>query len=141
MIIGGKEYKIRIRGKVYHCALDVATGYIGGKWKTVVLWYLRKQPQRFSELKRHIPDITEKMLSLQLKKLEHDGIIKRKVYAEVPPRVEYSLTAEGKTLLPVLEALAEWGRNKGKRHGKIEKVRRDLHQRAYQKQNSLYKLD
>jgi DNA-binding HxlR family transcriptional regulator len=123
MIIKGKEYKIRIQGKVYHCALDVSMAYIGGKWKAVVLWYLQKEPKRFSELKRHIPDITEKMLSLQLKKLEHDGIIERKVYAQVPPKVEYFLTAEGKTLLPMLEALAQWGRNKGKRHGKIEKVR------------------
>src|SRR3989344_4173062 len=111
MIIDGKEYKIRMNGKVYHCALDVTMDYIGGKWKTVVLWYLRKGPRRFSELKRSIPEITEKMLSLQLKKLEKDGVIGRKENAEVPPRVEYFLTKEGKTLLPVIEALALWGRS------------------------------
>ncbi|MDP2789344.1 MAG: helix-turn-helix domain-containing protein [bacterium] len=122
MIIKGKEYKILMNGKVFHCALDVTMDYIGGKWKTVVLWYLRKEPRRFSQLKRSIPEITEKMLSLQLKKLEHDGIIKRKVYAEVPPRVEYFLTKEGKTLLPALEALALWGRNRGKKFGKLEEV-------------------
>jgi len=122
MIIDGKEYKIRMNGKVYHCALDVTMDYIGGKWKTVVLWYLRKGPRRFSELKRSIPEITEKMLSLQLKKLEKDGVIGRKVYAEVPPRVEYFLTKEGKTLLPVIEALALWGRSRGNKYGKLEEV-------------------
>ena len=96
MIIDGKELVIKINGKIFHCALDVTMDIIGGKWKTVVLWYLRNDRQRFSELKRQIPEITEKMLSMQLKKLEKDGIIVRKVYAEVPPRVEYFLTKEGK---------------------------------------------
>ena len=122
MIIDGKEYKIRMNGKVYHCALDVTMDYIGGKWKTVVLWYLRKGPRRLSELKRSIPEITEKMLSLQLKKLEKDGVIGRKVYAEVPPRVEYFLTKEGKTLLPVIEAQDLWGRSRGNKYGKLEEV-------------------
>jgi len=85
---------MRMNGKVYHCVLDVTMDYIGGKWKTVVLWYLRKESKRFSELKRSIPEITEKMLSLQLKKLEQDGVIGRKAHAEVLPRVEYFLTKE-----------------------------------------------
>lgn len=122
MIINEKEYKIKMNGKAYHCALDVTMDYIGGKWKTVVLWYLRKGPRRFSELKRSIPEITEKMLSLQLKKLERDGVINRKVYAEVPPRVEYFLTKEGETLVPAIEALALWGRNKSKKYGKLEEI-------------------
>jgi DNA-binding HxlR family transcriptional regulator len=102
--------------------MDVTMNYIGGKWKTVVLWYLRKEAKRFSELKRHIPDITEKMLSVQLKQLEKDGIIGRKIYAEVPPRVEYFLTAEGKTLLPMLEEIAKWGRYIAKKYGRIEEA-------------------
>jgi len=122
MVIDGKEYKILMNGKVFHCALDITMDYIGGKWKTVVLWYLQKEPRRFSELKRSIPDITEKMLSLQLKKLERDGVIERKVYAEVPPRVEYFLTKEGKTLLPVIEALTLWGQKRAKKYGKLEEV-------------------
>ena len=93
--------------------------FIGGKWKTVVLWYLRNGRKRFSELKRHIPDITEKMLSLQLKQLEADGFIGKTIYPEVPPRVEYFLTDAGNTLLPVLEVLARWGREKGKAEGEI----------------------
>jgi DNA-binding HxlR family transcriptional regulator len=125
MIVEGKEYEIKMHGKVYHCALDVTMDYIGGKWKTVVLWYLRKGPKRFSELKKHIPGITEKMLSLQLKELESDGIISRKIYPEVPPRVEYFFTEEGKSLIPVLEEIAAWGRAMGKKYGRVEEVKRE----------------
>jgi DNA-binding HxlR family transcriptional regulator len=122
MMIEGKEYEIRLKGQTYHCALDVTMHFIGGKWKTVVLWYLRNGRKRFSELKRHIPDITEKMLSLQLKQLEADGFIGKTIYPEVPPRVEYFLTDAGKTLLPVLEVLARWGREKGNAEGEtVEK--------------------
>jgi DNA-binding HxlR family transcriptional regulator len=124
MIINGKEYIFRINGKTYHCAMDVTMEYIGGKWKTVVLWYLRNKTMRFGELKKQIPDITEKMLSLQLKSLESDGLIKRKVYAEVPLRVEYSMTDFGRTLLPVLDAIAKWGRKMGDEHGTVEETNR-----------------
>lgn len=119
MIIKGKEYVVKLHGKTYHCALDITMDYIGGKWKTIVLWYLRNKTMRFGELKKQIPDITEKMLSLQLKDLENDGLVKRTVYAEVPLRVEYSLTDFGKTLSPVVEAIAKWGRNLGEEQGKI----------------------
>jgi DNA-binding HxlR family transcriptional regulator len=123
MIINGKEFEIEIEGKNYHCALDVTMDFIGGKWKSVVLWYLRNETLRFSELKKQIPSITEKMLSLQLKELEKDGIVARQVYAEVPPRVEYCLTEEGKSVIPVLEQLAAWGRERAKKFGEIrEKV-------------------
>jgi DNA-binding HxlR family transcriptional regulator len=125
MIIDGKEVGMSLNGKTYHCALDITMSFIGGKWKTVVLWYLRKEPKRFSELKKLMPDITEKMLSIQLKQLEKDGILSRSVFAEVPPRVEYSLTQEGKTLLPVLEELALWGRNKGKKEGSLVEIKID----------------
>lgn len=122
MKINDEQYKFIIDGVDYHCALDITSAYIGGKWKTVVLWYLRKDKKRFSELKELIPDITDKMLSLQLRALEEDGMIKRKVYPEVPPRVEYELTAEGKSLIPLLEAMALWGRTKAKKDGKLVKV-------------------
>jgi DNA-binding HxlR family transcriptional regulator len=120
MIINGKEHIFKIHGKTYHCAMDVTMDYIGGKWKTVVLWYLRNKTLRFGELKKQIPDITEKMLSLQLKSLENDGLITRKVYPEVPLRVEYSMTEFGKSLLPVLDAIAKWGRNLGNELGTTE---------------------
>ena len=119
MLIDNKEKIFILDGKEYHCAMDVTMDYIGGKWKTVVLWYLRKDKKRFSELKRLIPNITEKMLSLQLKDLENDGIVKRKIYPEVPPKVEYYLTDFGKTLIPMLEEIARWGRGLAEKKGKM----------------------
>jgi DNA-binding HxlR family transcriptional regulator len=126
MIINDEEQSFEHRGKVYHCAMDITMDYIGGKWRSVVLWYLLKGRKRFSELKAVIPDITEKMLSIQLKKLEKDGLIERTVFAEVPPRVEYNLTASGKTLTPLLNEIASWGRNKGFNEGKIVKKRANI---------------
>ena len=102
--------------------MDVTMNFIGGKWKTIVLWYLREKTLRFGELKKQIPDITEKMLSLQLKKLEEDGLVQRVVFAEVPLRVEYSLTEFGKTLRPVVESIAKWGRNFGDTEGKLVEI-------------------
>lgn len=103
----------------FHCALDVTMRFIGGKWKAVVIWYLRNGRKRFSELKMHIPDITDKMLSLQLKALEEDGMVTRTVHPEVPPRVEYELTEEGETLIPIVEVIAKWGRNKAESEGRL----------------------
>ena len=124
MIVNGKEYELKLHGQTFHCALDVTMNYIGGKWKTVVIWYLRKDKKRFGELKKHIPDITEKMLSLTLRQLESDGLVERTVFAEVPPRVEYSLTAHGKSLLPMVEEMAAWGRKKTKDEGQMVEVNR-----------------
>ncbi|MBI1933160.1 MAG: helix-turn-helix transcriptional regulator [Ignavibacteriales bacterium] len=122
MIIKGKEYVFNVEGEIFHCAMDLTMKFIGGKWKTIVLWYLKNKTYRFGELKRQIPDITEKMLSLQLKALEEDGLIKREVFAEVPLRVEYSMTDFGKTLIPILNEISKWGRNLGETKGKIEEV-------------------
>lgn len=120
MIIDGKNKAYQINDNLYHCALDITMNYIGGKWKCVVLWYLRNKALRFSQLKQHIPDITEKMLSLQLRALEADGIIKRTVFGDKPPiKVEYELTEFGKTLVPVLNAIAKWGRNLGDTEGEM----------------------
>src|ERR1700749_3588664 len=119
MIISGKEYVFKIECEIFHCPMDVTMKYVGGKWKTVVLWYLKNKTLRFGELKKQIPDITEKMLSIQLKNLEEDGLIKREVFAEVPLRVEYSLTPFGESLIPVLNAISKWGRNLGEKKGKI----------------------
>lgn len=119
MIIDGKKYHYRLRNEDFHCALDVTMRYIGGKWKAVVLWYLRNKKRRFSELRALIPDITDKMLSVQLKSLEEDGMVTRTVYPEVPIRVEYELSSEGKTLIPMIEAMASWGRNKAEQEGRL----------------------
>lgn len=122
MIIEGKQYIFQIQDKAYHCAMDVTMDYVGGKWKTAVLWYLRHQTLRFGELRKRMPDITEKMLSIQLKKLENDGLISREVFPEVPLRVEYSLTEFGRTMIPMLEAIAQWGRELGEKKGKLIEV-------------------
>jgi len=120
MILKGQNVAFKLNGKLFHCAMDITMDYIGGKWKTVVLWYLKNETLRFAEIKQKIPDITEKMLSLQLKALEHDGLIKRKVFGSKPPiRVEYSLTEFGKTLVPLLNALAKWGRDVGYENGEL----------------------
>jgi DNA-binding HxlR family transcriptional regulator len=120
MRINNQEYVVHLEGKTFHCAMDITMSHIGGKWKTVVLWYLRNQTLRFGELKKRIPDITEKMLSLQLKALEEDGLLKREVFAEVPLRVEYSLTDFGRTLIPVLDEIAKWGRELASAKGSME---------------------
>lgn len=119
MLIDNREKVFELEGREYHCAMDVTMNYIGGKWKTVVLWYLRKDKKRFSELRRLIPNITEKMLSLQLKGLERDGLVGRKIYPEVPPKVEYFLTPFGKTLIPMLEEIARWGRGLAESRGRL----------------------
>ncbi|QBD79648.1 transcriptional regulator [Ktedonosporobacter rubrisoli] len=84
---------------------------IGGKWKMAIIYLLAEsQPVRFNDLKRQLGAITYKTLSSQLKELEADGIVKRKEYPQIPPKVEYSLTEKAETLLPVLEKLCEWGK-------------------------------
>lgn len=91
------------------CPIEETLRVIGGKWKSLVLYYLRSGPRRFNELRRLIPRVTQRMLTQHLRELETDGIILRHVYEVVPPRVEYSLTEKGKSLLPVLDAMAVWG--------------------------------
>lgn len=94
----------------FGCAVEAAIEAIGGKWKGVILYHLSAAEfKRFNELKRLMPKITQRMLTKQLRELEKDGIVLRTVYAEVPPRVEYSLTDFGQTLLPILNALEQWG--------------------------------
>jgi DNA-binding HxlR family transcriptional regulator len=99
-----------INGKEYPCCTSVTMGIIGGKWKTVILYHLIDEVLRYNELRSKIPNVTERTLSLQLKDLEGDGVIKRKVYTSKPPlKVEYSLTDFGKTLIPLLQSIADWG--------------------------------
>ena len=93
----------------YGCAIEAALDVIGDKWKGVILYHLLDGTKRFNELRRLIPSATQRMLTLQLRKLEKDEIIERKVYAVVPPKVEYSLTEFGKTLKPLLLGLRKWG--------------------------------
>src|SRR5262249_37763853 len=91
------------------CPIKTTLDVIGGKWKPLILFFLKGGTKRFSDLRRSVPDVTQKMLTDRLRELERDGIVHREVYPQVPPKVEYSLTAYGKTLSPVLEAMAAWG--------------------------------
>jgi DNA-binding HxlR family transcriptional regulator len=90
------------------CPISATISVIGGKWKPIIIWVLMKGPHRFGELHRTIPGMALKVLSRQLKELEKDQIISRRVYAEVPPRVEYSLTGKGESLSAVMNLLSEW---------------------------------
>lgn len=91
------------------CPVTETLAVIGGKWKPIILWEMQTGIVRFGQLKKVIPEITQKMLTQQLRELEDDGIIWRKVYAEVPPRVEYGITDYGKTLRPLLDEMGKWG--------------------------------
>lgn len=93
------------------CKVEEALGILVGKWKPIILLYLLKDgTQRFSELKRKIDGVTQKMLTKQLRELEQEGIVAREVFPEVPPKVEYSITEYGQSLEPILEAMHEWGK-------------------------------
>jgi len=95
--------------KPARCAVAVTVEVAGGKWKPLILHYLLGGTKRFGELRRLIGGVTQRSLTLQLRQLEDHGVIRREVFAEVPPRVEYSLTERGRTLAPVLEAMKQWG--------------------------------
>ncbi|NEQ54028.1 MAG: helix-turn-helix transcriptional regulator [Leptolyngbya sp. SIO3F4] len=91
------------------CPVEATLEVVGGKWKGVILYHLLSETSRFNELRRLMPEVTQRMLTKQLRELEADNLISRKVYAEVPPRVEYSMTEYGRTLEPVIKALQAWG--------------------------------
>lgn len=115
----------RCSGKEYYCAMELTLQLIGGKWKPLIMYRLGQDgKQRFSELKRSMPSITQKMLTQQLRELENDGIVHRDVYAEVPPKVEYSLTEIGKSVIPLLKRLCQWGAEYEKLRG-VETVSTD----------------
>jgi DNA-binding HxlR family transcriptional regulator len=91
------------------CPAERTVQLIGGRWKVVILWFLLQQTMRFSDLRRSIIGISQKMLTQQLRELERDGIVQRTVYRQVPPKVEYSLTSLGRSLKPIAEAMHQWG--------------------------------
>jgi DNA-binding HxlR family transcriptional regulator len=101
---------IKVNNKLYPCTVSVAMDLVGGKWKAVILYHLRDTRKRYSELRKEMPGVTERTLSLQLKQLEEDELISRQVYGKKPPiKVVYSLTDFGKSFTPVLDAIMGWG--------------------------------
>lgn len=92
----------------YHCPVQAAMHIVGGKYKALIIWNLIDSTLRYNEIQKAIPDVTPKMLSLQLKELEADGIINRVLYPVVPPKTEYSLTELGQTLVPIIKDLCWW---------------------------------
>ena len=107
----GDNILIEYNGKSYICALDLGFEIIRGKWKAVILCHLSDGPKRFLELQRITCGVSQKVLSESLKQLEVDEIISKHIYAEMPPRVEYSLTGKGKELVPALKIIEEWSKN------------------------------
>ena len=101
----------------FECPVRLTADLIGGKWKPLILFYLESGTRRFSELQRLIPGTNKKMLTKHLRELERDEIVHRQIYAEVPPRVEYSLTRHGLTLRPILKSMSAWGKKHRARHG------------------------
>ena len=97
------------KGKVYYNPVEFAMDRLGGTWKMPILWRLKDKIYRYSELKRSIKHISDKMLTSQLRELEADGFIHRKVYAVVPPKTEYSITKKGQTAIPVVKVLRNYG--------------------------------
>jgi DNA-binding HxlR family transcriptional regulator len=106
--------------KPFNCGIGPAFEVIGGKWKAVILYELQDKPVRTGELRRLVGGITEKMLIQQLREMEADGLVRRVVYPEVPPRVEYSVTPEGAALNKALGPIAEWGRRYAAARGHVE---------------------
>ena len=102
-------YQFTFNERTFSCPVELALSTVQGKWKVLILWHLRRETLRYSEIQKKLPRITHKMLSQQLRELEADGLLHREVYPVVPPRVEYTMTEEGKTLIPMLRAMQQWG--------------------------------
>ncbi len=101
---------VKLKDKIYPCTVSLAMDLVGGKWKAVILYHLKNGEKRYTELRKEMPTSTETTLSIQLKQLEKDGLIARKVFGEKPPiKVVYKLTEFGKSCIPVLEAITNWG--------------------------------
>jgi DNA-binding HxlR family transcriptional regulator len=101
--------EVNFQGKKFNNPVELSLSIIGGKWKIPIIWRLKDGEKRYGEIRRSLTKVTHKMLTQQLRELEQDEIIKRKVYKEVPPKVEYSLTLLGESVIPVIDLLREWG--------------------------------
>lgn len=124
MTIDTETELYKIDDKFYPCSTSITIDYVGGKWKMVILYYLKNGKKRYNELRKLMPVVTERTLSIQLKQLEDDGLINRIVFTTKPPlKVEYSLTTFGETLIPLLLAVARWGNNLAEERAEVVKIK------------------
>jgi DNA-binding HxlR family transcriptional regulator len=121
MLIDGSIMNyLKLNNKIYPCGVSLAMDLLGGKWKAVILYFLKDGEKRYNELRKEITTITEMTLSLQLRQMEQDGLISRTVHGDKPPvKVIYQLTDLGKTTIPVLLAVNDWGKQLAKESGEI----------------------
>jgi len=98
-----------MKSTIFNCGLDVALSVIGGKWKPLILYHLAKGTRRYGELKRAVGGVSDKMLIQQLKELHADGVIARRDYQQVPPKVDYRLTPMGRSFVPIIDSIRKWG--------------------------------
>jgi len=123
MTLNCKKDLIEVNGKSFPCSTSLAMSFIGGKWKTVILFHLKNGKKRYNELRKEMPTVTEHTLSNQLKQLQKDGLISRRVYKEKPPlKVVYQLTAFGLSSIPALDAITNWGNSIATEKGKIIQI-------------------
>lgn len=101
--------RFEFRGKSYNNPVELALDVVGGKWKMPILWRLQERKWRHGELKRSLGRVTHKILTQQLRELERDGLIARQVHAVIPPKVEYALTKKGRSVIPIIRRLRDWG--------------------------------
>lgn len=113
---------ITFRNNEYQCSMELTLALIGGKWKALILWYLGGKTLRYSEMRKLIPNVTAKMLTQQLRELEDHGLVKRFIYTQIPPKVEYSLTQAGQSLIPILDTMCKWGQNYANEYEPSEQV-------------------
>lgn len=111
---------IKFKNNEYQCSMELTLALIGGKWKALILWHLGDKILRYSELRKLLPNVTPKMLTHQLRELEDSGLVKRFIFTQIPPKVEYSLTQAGESLLPILDTLCKWGINYADEFEQIE---------------------
>jgi len=105
------QEKLTFKNKEYHCPVEVVIDLISGKWKSETMWLIQDEPKRFGEIKRLLNGISPKVLTEQLRELEESGLVIRESYPEMPPRVQYSLSEQGRSLWPILEQMYDWGIN------------------------------
>lgn len=108
-VIMNKKIELKNNENINKCPVETAIDVLAGKWKILILWYLKDEKKRFNELQKLLPRATQKMLIQKLRELEYDGLVHREVYPVVPPKVEYSLTTYGISLKPILKQLYIWG--------------------------------